>query len=260
MCDLWQNTLDDTVPAGAIAEQIDFALGQAERVCGDSAKLHQIKLYNAGSFFDAKAIPETEDAAIAKRLAKFSRVIVECHPALVGDRCLKFRDLLCGHLEIALGLETIHPEALKKLNKRVSLDQFRAAANFVIKNNMSLRTFVLLQPPFIPTEESVVWAKRSIDFSQDCGASVTALIPTRTGNGALDRLATAGQFTEPTLGQLEDAMDYGVGQARGRVLADLWDLDRFSSCKTCFPQRKSRLSKQNHVQQVPVRITCPSCR
>jgi len=30
MCDLWQNTLDETVPAGAIAGQIDFALGQAE--------------------------------------------------------------------------------------------------------------------------------------------------------------------------------------------------------------------------------------
>ena len=154
---------------------------------------------------------------------------------MVGDRCLKFRDLLCGHLEIALGLETIHPEALKKLNKRVSLDQFRTAANFVTKNNMSLRTFVLLQPPFIPTEESVVWAKRSIDFSQDCGASVTALIPTRTGNGAMDRLAAVGQFTEPTLGQLEDTMDYGVGRARGRVFADLWESRPLLKLQDLFP-------------------------
>jgi uncharacterized Fe-S cluster-containing MiaB family protein len=179
---------------------------------------------------------------------------------LVGDRCLRFRDRLNGQLEVALGLETVHPEALEKLNKRVTLEQFRAAADFVTENEMALRTFVLLQPPFIPPDESVVWANRSVDFSQECGATVTALIPTRTGNGAMDRLAAAGQFTEPTLGQLEDAMDYGVGQARGRVFADLWDLERFSSCDACFPQRHDRLARQNDTQQVPLRVTCPSCR
>ena len=123
-----------------------------------------------------------------------------------------------------------------------------------------LRTFVLLQPPFIPVDESVEWARRSIDFSLDCGATVTALIPTRTGNGAMDRLAADGQFIEPTLVQLEDTMDYGVGQARGRVFADLWDLERFSSCTACFPQRRDRLTKQNDTQQIPARITCSSCR
>ena len=260
MCDLWQNTLDETVPAGALSEQIDFALGQAERECSDLAELQQIKLYNAGSFFDAQAIPEDEEAVISKRLAKFSRVIVESHPALIGDRCLRFRDRLNGQLEIALGLETVHPEALVKLNKRVSLEQFRDAADFITRHEIALRTFVLLQPPFIPVDESVEWAKRSIDFSQDCGATVTALIPTRTGNGAMDRLAAVGQFIEPTLVQLEDTMDYGVGQARGRVFADLWDLERFSSCTACFPQRRDRLTKQNDTQQIPARITCSSCR
>ena len=260
MCDLWQNTLDETVPAGAISEQIDFALGQTERECSDLAELQQIKLYNAGSFFDAQAIPEDEEAVISKRLAKFSRVIVESHPALIGDRCLRFRDRLNGQLEIALGLETVHPEALVKLNKRVSLEQFRDAADFITRHEIALRTFVLLQPPFIPVDESVEWARRSIDFSQDCGATVTALIPTRTGNGAMDRLAAVGQFIEPTLVQLEDTMDYGVGQARGRVFADLWDLERFSSCTACFPQRRDRLTKQNDTQQIPARITCPSCR
>ena len=260
MCDLWQNTLDETVPAGAISEQIDFALGQTERECSDLTELQQIKLYNAGSFFDAQAIPEAEEALISRRLTKFSRIIVESHPALIGDRCLRFRDRLNGQLEIALGLETVHPEALVKLNKRVSLEQFRDAADFITRHEIALRTFVLLQPPFIPVDESVEWARRSIDFSQDCGATVTALIPTRTGNGAMDRLAAVGQFIEPTLVQLEDTMDYGVGQARGRVFADLWDLERFSSCTACFPQRRDRLTKQNDTQQIPARITCPSCR
>ena len=260
MCDLWQNTLDETVPAGAIIEQIGHALSQVEKEIGSLTKLHQIKLYNAGNFFDDKAIPSEEDDSIAMCLAKFDRVIVESHPSLVGDRCIRFRDRLAGRLEVALGLETVHPEALEKLNKRVTLDQFRVAADFVTQNRMDLRTFVLLQPPFIPMEDSVEWAKRSVDFSQDCGATVTALIPTRIGNGSMDRLATAGQFTEPTLGQLEETLDYSVGQARNRVFADLWDLERFSGCPACFPARQDRLARQNETQQVWPRITCPSCR
>ena len=169
MCDLWQNTLNESVPAGAVVEQIDHALGQAEKELGSLAKIHQVKLYNAGSFFDEKAIPSSEDEKIAKRLAKYERVIVECHPALVGERCLRFNDTIPGKLEVALGLETVHPEALAKLNKRVSLDDFSAAASLLEKNQIDLRSFVLLQPPFVLENASVEWAKRSVDFSIDCG-------------------------------------------------------------------------------------------
>ena len=86
MCDLWKNTLIDTVPPGAIPEQIEFALRELPPA-------RQIKLYNSGSFFDAQAIPSEDYAAIAGLVKPFERVIVECHPALIGDRCVDFRDL-----------------------------------------------------------------------------------------------------------------------------------------------------------------------
>ena len=103
MCDLWQNTLTETVPAGAIPAQIDFALAQLPAA-------RQIKLYNSGSFFDPRAIPTEDHAAIAIRLPAFERVIVECHPALVNDSVLRFRDLLPGKLEVALGLSPLRPK------------------------------------------------------------------------------------------------------------------------------------------------------
>ena len=89
MCDLWQNTLDERVPVGAIPAQIRYAL---ERL----PAARQIKLYNAGSFFDPQAIPPEDDAAIAQLVEGFERVIVECHPALIGDRCLQFSERLAG--------------------------------------------------------------------------------------------------------------------------------------------------------------------
>jgi archaeosine synthase beta-subunit len=251
-CDLWKNTVAERTPIGAIPSQIEYALSRLPPA-------RQIKLYNSGSFFDRRAIPSEDRPRIAERVAHFERVVVECHPNLANDEVLEFRDALRGTVEVAVGLETTHPEVLEKLNKRVTLEQFALAAEFLNANGISLRVFVLVQPPFIPIDEAAHWARRSIDFAVDCGAGVCSLIPTRAGNGALDALAALGQFSEPSLEALEEATEYGVGLKRGRVFADLWDLERFSSCEACFPQRLRRLREMNHTQQVIPRVSCGAC-
>ncbi|MBI2926671.1 MAG: radical SAM protein [Verrucomicrobia bacterium] len=257
MCDLWKHTLTETVPLGAIPAQIDYALG---RMAGsDRARPGQIKLYNAGSFFDPRAIPVADYPAIAERVRGFERVIVECHPALVNERVLQFRALLPGRLEVALGLETAHPDVLAKLNKRMTLDQFRQAAEFLRRHGVGLRVFVLVKPPFLDEAEALDWAERSIDFAFDCGATVVSLIPTRFGNGALEGLAAQGLFSPPRLATLESALAYGIRLQRGRVFADLWDLEKFSSCAVCFPARQQRLQQMNLDQTTPQPLNCAVC-
>lgn len=234
MCDLWRNTLAETIPVGAIPEQIDFALLQLP-------KAKQIKLYNSGSFFDAKAVPVEDHPAIADRVRSFERAIVECHPALVGDACLRFRDMLSGQLEVAMGLETAHPKILERLNKRMTLDQFSAAADFLRRNRIDLRVFILVQPPFMRADDALYWAQRSLDFAFDCGATAATLIPTRGGNGALEVLEREGAFTPPRLEIVEAAAEYGIGLNRGRVFVDLWDVPAAST---------ARLRKMNLMQTV----------
>lgn len=261
MCDLWRGMLPTRVPAGAIPAQLDFALAHV-------GPARQLKLYNSGSFFDAGAIPPAEHEALAERVRSFERVIVECHPTLVGASCLRFRDRLAvglgegkrgPELEVAMGLETVHPEALERLNKRMTLDQFARAAAFLAQHQIAMRAFVLVQPPFVPREEAVAWAARSVDFAFACGASVVSLIPTRAGNGALDALQAQGVFTPPTLAALEAAAAYGLGLGRGRVFADLWDLERFATCRACFPRRRERLQVMNTRQELPPPVLCSEC-
>jgi len=276
MCDLWRNTLAETGPPGSIPAQIDHALARLP-----AAKT--LKLYNSGSFFDRAAIPPGEYPAIAERARRFERVIVECHPALVGEACLRFRDLLAASspfplkgeragvrgevvplasrskLEVAMGLETVHQEVLARLNKRMTLEQFAKAANFLRKNEIALRVFILVKPPFLDEEEALDWAKRSLDFAFDCGASVASLIPTRSGNGALEALAKRQEFSPPNLTTLERAAEYGVALRRGRVFADLWDLEKFSDCAACFPARLARLREMNHRQSLLASVTCSKC-
>ncbi|HEX4536502.1 MAG TPA: hypothetical protein VH140_06120 [Candidatus Acidoferrum sp.] len=252
MCDLWRNTLTTAVPAGVILAQIDFALSQlpAARV---------LKLYNSGSFFDARAIPVEDHPAIAGKANNFERLIVENHPALVGDDCLRFRDRLKCRLEIAMGLETVHPEVLPKLNKRMTLNQFSTAATFLGEHNIDLRVFILVQPPFMQPADAVFWAQRSIDFAFDCGATAVTLIPTRGGNGAMEALAANGQFSAPRLETLEASLSYGLGSKRGRVFADLWDADNIPSCTACKTPRIARLRRMNFSQINVAPVRCQSC-
>ncbi len=253
MCDLWQNTLTERLPPGAIPEQIDHALAHL-------APARQIKLYNSGSFFDSQAIPVEDYEAIARRVAGFERVVVESHPALVGPRCVHLRDLLSpAQLEVAMGLETVHPEAGPRLNKRMTLDQFARAADFLQEIGAALRVFILVKPPFLEEAEALEWAVRSLDFAFDCGASVAALIPTRFGNGAMEALGEQGHFSPPALATLEAALASGIAQGRGRVFADLWDLERFSNCHHCFAARAERLQIMNLQQTIPPLPHCNHC-
>ena len=248
MCDLWQDTLDAPTSVGAIPAQIRFA---QERLPAAA----QIKLYNAGSFFDPLAIPPDDYPEIARCVAGYERVIVECHPALIGARTLQFRDLIAGKLEVAIGLETVHPEVLERLNKRITVDSFRKAAAFLAEHGIDLRVFLLVRPPFHSEEEGVAWACRSLDTAFNCGATVCSLIPTRAGNGALEALADSGDFAPPTLRSLETAQEYGIALNKGRVFADLWDLERRADC-ACAPARIARLAEMNRTQCVPAPISC----
>ncbi|HEY0796023.1 MAG TPA: hypothetical protein VGD64_09605 [Acidisarcina sp.] len=239
MCDLWRNTLTERVPVGAIPAQIEYALSRM-------APARQVKLYNSGSFFDAGAIPPEDYEDIARLVAAFDRVIVECHPRLVGRSSFQFRDLIGGQLEIAMGLETAHPEVLARLNKGMTLDDYATTAELLMRHDIDLRSFILVQPPFVRADEALHWAKRSLDFAFDCGARAATLIPTRAGNGAIEELARIGDFAPPGIDLLEAALVYGIKLNRGRVFADLWDL----GCSEDNVEHVKRLSAINRSQSV----------
>lgn len=256
MCDLWRNTLEETVPPGAIPAQIHHALQHLPPLSPERSSL---KLYNAGSFFDPRAIPPADYPEIARLTATFRRTIVECHPAMVGKRCLEFRDLIPGRLEVAMGLETVHPEVLDRLNKRMTLDQFRKASAFLDEHDIDLRVFVLVRPPWLSEDEGIEWAKRSLDFAFDCGATVCALIPTRAGNGAMETLIDSGEFCPPALPSLEAVQAYGLSQHRGRVFVDLWDIDGFAQCRDCHQSRIENIQRMNTTQFSANPIVCSAC-
>ncbi len=244
MCDLWKNTLESSVPPGAIPEQIGWALARLPPA-------RSVKLYNSGNFFDPQAIPESDYPAVAEAVSPFRKVIVESHPRMIGPRCVRFQEMVGDRLQVAMGLETAHPGVLARLNKRMTLEDFERATAGLVARGVQVRAFILLRPPFLDESEGVTWAKRSLDFAFDIGVECCAVIPTRGGNGVMEVLSQQGDFEAPTLTSLEEVIEYGVGLRRGRVLADLWDIERLASNGSEERRRIERLKSINLAQRIP---------
>jgi radical SAM enzyme (TIGR01210 family) len=241
-CDLWKQTTDAPTPPGALPQQLRLALAS---VHGTAPR--RVKLYNASNFFEPRAVPPTDLTAIASLVADFEVVTVECHPRLVlaGDAPAAFASALRGRLEVAMGLETVHPDAVGRLGKQMTLADYDAACARLRGDGIGIRAFVLLGAPFVPAVETVDWTVRSARHALAHGADVVSIIPVRGGEGGLERLAAEGTFRAPSLRQLEDALGAGMALGPGVVLADLWDADRLAACDRCRGPRLARLARMN---------------
>jgi radical SAM enzyme (TIGR01210 family) len=254
MCDLWRNTLDERVPLGAIPAQIDYA-------CERLPPASHVKLYNAGNFFDPRAIPREDYSEIARRVRHFNSVIVENHPRFTGNQCVRFRDLIETNLEVAIGLETIHPAILASLNKRMTVDDFDKAVRFLIANQIAVRTFLLLKPPGLDEEAGIDWAFRSIKHAFEIGVNCISLIPTRTGNGIMESLNASGEFSPPKIQSMERILERGVEYVHGaspttRVFMDTWDASQLLDCQKCGPARIDRIQRMNLSQRIEPAVEC----
>ena len=253
-CDLWRFTIDGPTPPGALVTQVEKILNASA-----APPPKRLKLYNASNFFDRRAVPLADRERLAALAEPFAAVTVESHVNTIGAETLAFARRLRGRLEVAVGLETIHPEASARLNKRLELPRFDAGARLLADNGIDLRVFVLVGTPHVPAEESVAWTIRTVEYAVERGASVVAIIPVRGGNGEMERLQSLGEFTPPTLLQLEAALDGSLGFTRCVVTADSWDVERFAPCDACRHARIERLQRINVTGRPEPRVGCAAC-
>jgi radical SAM enzyme (TIGR01210 family) len=270
-CDLWQWTFEGPTPPGALANQLAAVLRSLEldRTDGNHASAtgglaatsapERLKIYNASNFFDSRAVPLEDAREIVKMADGFSAVTVESHANTIGPSTLAFAREIPGKLEVAVGLETIHPTAAAQLNKRLDLARFDRAAAFLAENDIDLRVFVLLGAPFVEPNESVAWTLRTVEYAVQRGAAIVSIIPVRGGNGEMERLEALGKFTPPTLSQLEDALDASMHFQSAVVTADLWDAERLIKCDCCGPKRIERMRRMNLTGSVRPRVECAEC-
>lgn len=270
-CDLWRHTLDGPTPPGALPAQLRSALAE---LAADGVEVEQLKLYNASNFFEPRAVPEADDCELQRLLAPFARVTVECHPRLVlgargGARRRAFAAGLAGRLEVAMGLETAHPRAGAALGKDSDLATFASACEVLRGEGVEVRAFVLVGAPFVPPAEQVEWVVRSAAAAAHLGAALVSLVPVRGGNGALELLASRGDFAPVSLGLVERCYERALGEVEPEfvetaVLLDTWDLETLAqasadACGRCAVPRVERLRAASRLGRCgpPVACGCP---
>lgn len=243
-CDLWRHARASRLAPGE-------AVAQVLRGMEALVPVPHVKLYNAGSLFDPGQVPREDLPGIARLLSGFRDVVVESHPAF-ARRAPAFRDALGGaELEVAMGLETAEEAALARMNKRMTVAGHAAAARWLRSEGIHVRTFLLHPAPFVPEEEAEEATLRSVGVALDAGSGCVVLVPTRSGNGAMEALADAGLAPRPTLASLERvlARALALSAGRGRVFVDLWDLPLLAAGVQGWEEAADRLREMNDTQR-----------
>lgn len=255
MCDLWKYTLAGPTVEGHIPKQIESVLNELE-TC------QWIKLYNASNFFDPRSVPVEDLPRIAELCSRFDRVIVENHPRMSRWREIDtFVENLKSKLEIAMGLETVHPTALRILNKEMSVSDFERTANLLNDRRIDVRAFLLSHVPGIEKGAALEWCLKSVDFAARCGLRHISLIPTRAGNGWMDQLIARGQFSLPTALEMEELMVEALRWSEKSVVSlDTWDWHLLAGhCNICRDLRLKRMESVNILQKWIPLEKLPEC-
>lgn len=264
MCDLWRHTHQGATPPGAIVQQVRQGLAQETHSAGTgsaAARPQAVKLYNASSFFDPQNVPSADLPQIAALVSGMERVIVENHPRILPWPAIEgFQQQLEGRLEMALGLETVDPVVLRRLNKRITIEDFASAALGLRQRDIDVRAFVLLRPPWTEEKPAIEWCRRSVEFAIEHGARHVTIIPVRGGNGALEWLAARGEFEPPSAESLEDLVRDFLSDDRCVITADLWDWNQLrGTCTQCCEPRRRRLERMNVTRVDEPAVGCEVC-
>lgn len=118
-----------------------------------------LKLYNSGSFFDRREVPQEIFDKLCNIIKNSSvnEVVVESCSHLVNDANIKeFKEKIGNkYFEIALGLESSHNGVLEySINKPTRFNQFISAAEIIKRNSGHVKAYLLFKPPFLTEYEA----------------------------------------------------------------------------------------------------------
>ncbi len=253
MCDLWQYTSTENTPVGAIPFQLKHAISSNPSLETTNQR-RWLKLYNASNFFDTRSVPREDLGAIAKLCTPFERVIVENHPRFCDDRMEWFAKAIGGQLEVAMGLETIQPEAMAAMNKGMTLNDFETAVENCHRLGIDVRVFVLHHPPGLPAEDSSDWTLKTVAFALERKVRHVSIIPVRAGNGWIDNLIDSGRYELPTVSMVRKLFKAFPKRnwhcpTSSIIEFDLWDWDTIKGhCDHCRPILKQHIAQCNRTQ------------
>jgi len=162
--------INDAMLENVSDEDLFFQFSEAMKKFNDQ-KI--VKIFTSGSFLDKNEVSEVMQEKICEILEKKTRkVIVESRPEFVNKEKLKKLKKLCA-LEIAVGLESANDRVLEySINKGFALKDYLRAAE-IIKDICSLKTYILLKPPFLTEKEGIKDAINTVKIAGEYSSTIS---------------------------------------------------------------------------------------
>ena len=207
MCGYWDDTNPD-IGKEELKKQVESFLK-------DFPNGEVLKIFTSGSFFDSIEIdPALQFEIIEMVLRGYANIIVESRPEYIGKVIGELKRFE-GKLQVSIGLESTNPSILKdSVNKNYDFDDFKMAASRLRENGITVRTYLLLKPPFITENEAILDAVKS---AKDLApySDFISINPMNIQRGTLvERMYKQGSYRPPWLWSivtvLQSLRDVGV--------------------------------------------------
>ena len=184
-------------PATAEDLTVQFRAATRDLSCEDRV----VKIYTSGSFLDPEEVPESVRSRIIDALAAagVEKLVFESRPEYItGERVeasvAKIRT------EVAIGLETSSDLVRDhSIGKGFTFADYREAAEAVRRGGGSVKTYLLLKPPFLSEASAIADALRSVRDATP-HSDVISLNLTNIQRGTpLERMWLVGDYRPPWL-------------------------------------------------------------
>src|SRR5438309_1704909 len=196
-----------------IAVAPDFAFGLRFFAFDVVLKKHQgqplVKVYTSGNFFDDHEVSPDVRERILKELGdRCDKVIVETLAHLLRRDQLEHAMRFVGELEIALGLESTNENVLKyAVNKVWGLKEHARAASLAHELGATVKTYLLIKPPFLTEREAIEDAVRS-GHEADPYSDTVSFNPVNVQSRTIvDRLFRRGEYRPPWLWSVVEVLE-----------------------------------------------------
>ena len=180
-----------------------------------------IKIYTSGSFLDPNEIvPEAREFILTTVGQKARKVLVESRPEFVNRETVKDAMEKVKALEIAIGLETADDEIRARcINKGFRFDDFSRACDTAHELGATIRTYLLLKPPFLLESASI---RDSLESIRKAGplSDTISINPMNVQRGTLvEGMWKKGLYRPPWLWSLLEVLIEGSKLTDARLVS-----------------------------------------
>jgi hypothetical protein len=168
-----------------------------------------VKVYTSGNFFDDHEVTPAVRERILKALGnRCDKVIVETLSHLLRREQLEHALGFVDELEIALGLESTNERVLRHaVNKVWGLREHAKATGIARAVGATVKTYLLVKPPFLTEREAIEDAVRS-GHDADPFSDTVSFNPVNVQSRTIvDRLFRRGEYRPPWLWSVVEVLE-----------------------------------------------------